>query len=71
MKIVCLTREQLRRDVNEAGSSLALGRIQAAPFPVPAHTQTHGHTDTDRHMLPAQLSNVVLLPLLGPAGFLG
>lgn len=61
MKIVGLTRKQLRRDVNEAGSSLALGRIQAVPSPVPAHTQ--GHTGVDTHRctephtepLPAQL----------------
>lgn len=46
MKIVGLTREQLQKDVNEAGSSLALGRIQAAPSPAPAHTQTHAETHT-------------------------
>lgn len=46
MKIVGLTGDQLQKDVNEAGSSLAVGRIQAAPSPAPAHTRTHAETHT-------------------------
>lgn len=41
MKIVGLTTQHLQRDVNEAGSSLALGRMPAAPSPAPAHTDTY------------------------------
>lgn len=66
MKIVGLTRDQLQKDVNEAWSSLGVGRIQAAPSPAPAHKQKHAETHT--HTLPAQPCNLLLLPLLAPAG---